>query len=540
MPSGATLKKYPTRQMERLLLVLTIAFLATRFAPPIQVLQGVHIMPLWLHSFVEMFSTVVATLLFGIVWNAYSKDRAGNMLLLGCAFLAVGLLDFGHMLSYKGMPDFITPASPQKAINFWLCARAVAAIALLTVAIRPWQPFADIGKRYVPLAASLVVTALVYWFGLFHPDAWPAFFIEGKGLTQIKILAEYGIIAILAMAAFLFYRSARRPDAAFDVASLFAVAVITILSELCFTSYTQVNDIFNLLGHLFKIAAYLFLYRAAFVACVREPFRKMHIEIGERKLAEEALRQLNQSLEQRVAQRTQQLKLANKELIAFSYSVSHDLRAPLRAIDGFSQILHKNYGDLFDDKGRDYLERVRRASQRMDNLIDDMLHLSQVSRKEIVREPVDVSALAQAIADDLRQSAPERCVEIVIADGLKINADAKLVRIALENLLGNAWKFTGKTPAAKIEIGQAERDGEHAIFIRDNGAGFSMDYAHKLFSPFQRLHGASEFEGSGIGLATVQRIAHRHSGRVWAEGEEGRGASFYFSCEPQSKDAMHE
>lgn len=540
MLAGDTLRKYPIRQMNQLLAVLVLAFLAIRFVPPIQMLQGMHIMPLWVHSFVEMFSTIVAMLLFGVVWNAYSKDRAGNMIFLACAFLAVGMIDFAHLLAYKGMPDFITPAGPQKGIMFWLSARMVAAVALLVAAISPWQPLPDIRLRYVGLAGSLAVTAMVYWLGLFHPALWPVFFIEGQGLTDVKILAEYAIVAILAAAAALFHRSARQPQTPYDAASLFAVAVISVMSELCFTSYTQVADIFNLLGHLFKIAAYLFLYRAAFVACVREPFRKMHVEIGERKAAEEALRLLNQSLEQRVAQRTRQLELANKELEAFSYSVSHDLRAPLRAIDGFSQILRKNYGERFDDKGRDYLERVRRASQRMGDLIDDMLHLSQLSRKEIVRQPVDVSALARAIIEDLRQTAPDRRVDVAIADGIEANADAKLIRIALENLLGNAWKFTGKTAEAKIEVGSTLREGETAIFVRDNGAGFSMSYAHKLFSPFQRLHGVSEFEGSGIGLATVHRIVQRHGGRVWAEGEEGRGASFYFSCEPQSKDVMHE
>lgn len=540
MHIGDAPRKYPARRLQKFLPALAIAFLIVWLAPPLETLKGVRVMPLWMHSFVEMFSIIVALLIFGVVWNAFSKERAGNMIVLACAFLGVGLLDFAHLLSYEGMPEFNTPASAQKAIDFWLSARALAATALLTVALRPWKPLANIRHRYIPLAASLAITTAVYWLVLFRPQVWPAFFIAGKGLTDAKILAEYGIIALLCAAGARFHVSAKRHDPAFDAGSLFAVAMISVLSELCFTSYAQVNDVFNLVGHLFKIAAYFYLYRAAFVACVREPFRKIHVEVEERKAAEEALHLLNQSLEQRVEQRTRQLELANKELEAFSYSVSHDLRAPLRAIDGFSQILQRNYAERFDDKGRDYLERVRRASQRMGDLIDDMLQLSQLSRREVVRQPVDVSALARAIAADLCQTAPDRRVEVVIAEGIRANADAKLVRIALENLMGNAWKFTGKTQDARIDVGQTVRNGMQAIFVRDNGAGFSMSYAHKLFSPFQRLHAASEFEGSGIGLATVQRIVQRHGGQVWAEGDEGHGACFYFSCESKPEKVVHE
>ncbi len=224
-----------------------------------------------------------------------------------------------------------------------------------------------------------------------------------------------------------------------------------------------------------------------------------------------------------------ELTAVNKEMESFSYSVSHDLRAPLRSMDGFSLVLLEDYSDKLDERGKDYLQRVRSATQRMGMLIDDMLSLSRVTRSEMKRELVDLSSLVQSIAAELQKSQSTCQVEFIIAPGLTANGDARLLRILLENLLGNAWKFTGTHPKARIEFGTTQVDGEQVFFIRDDGVGFDMKYADKLFGVFQRLHGASEFPGTGVGLATVQRIVHRHGGRVWAEGEVEKGATFYFT-----------
>jgi len=241
-------------------------------------------------------------------------------------------------------------------------------------------------------------------------------------------------------------------------------------------------------------------------------------DVTERKRAEKEILKANTELD-----------AVNKELEAFAYSVSHDLRAPLRSIDGFSQALMEDYPDKLDEQGKDYLQRVRSAAQRMAVLIDDLLNLSRVTRSDMRRETVDLSALAQSIAEELQETQPERQVDFVIAPGLTTSGDSQLLHQLMENLLGNAWKFTGQHPKAKIEFGTSQVDGKETFFVRDDGSGFDMTYADKLFGVFQRLHSQDDFPGTGVGLATVQRIAHRHGGQVWAEGKVEEGATFYFT-----------
>lgn len=235
--------------------------------------------------------------------------------------------------------------------------------------------------------------------------------------------------------------------------------------------------------------------------------------------------------EQRSAEQEARRRLehANRELESFAYSVSHDLRTPLRSIDGFSAALLEDYYDKIDDTGRDYLTRVRKASQTMGHLIDDILRLSRASRTEMAITDVDLSRLAVETMDTLRKEAPDRRAEISVADGLVVRGDERLLRVVIENLLGNAWKFTRNREIARIEFGVMHQGGERVFFVRDNGAGFDMAYAGKLFGPFQRLHTVNEFPGTGIGLATVQRIIFRHGGRVWAQSAVDEGATFFFT-----------
>lgn len=262
------------------------------------------------------------------------------------------------------------------------------------------------------------------------------------------------------------------------------------------------------------------------VAVLVESFNEMLAQINER---DQNLLKSQNSLEQRVQDRTAQLEVANKELEAFSYSVSHDLRAPLRSIDGFSQALLEDYADKLDDNGKDCLRRVRSASQRMSVLIDDLLNLARVTRSEVHRENVDLTAIAKSVVKELQEQDPDRRVAFVIREGLRAEGDSVLLRLALQNLLGNAWKYTSHHDSSRIEFGTEQTNGHRVYFVRDDGAGFDPRYKSRLFGVFQRLHGPTEFPGTGVGLATVQRIVRRHGGDIWAEGAVEKGATFYFS-----------
>jgi signal transduction histidine kinase len=262
------------------------------------------------------------------------------------------------------------------------------------------------------------------------------------------------------------------------------------------------------------------------VSILIDAFNQMLEQIQRRDLD---LRNAQGELEQRVQDRTAELAAANRELESFSYSVSHDLRAPLRSIDGFSLALLEDYSDKLDSAGQDYLQRVRSATQRMGVLIDDLLNLSRVTRAEMHKEPVDLSEIARSAASDLVKANEQRKVEWVIEDGLEAFGDSRLLRIVLDNLLGNSWKYTSKHERARIEVGRERSNGSSVYYVKDDGAGFDPAYSERLFGAFQRLHGMTEFPGTGVGLATVYRIVQRHGGRVWAEGAIEKGATFRFT-----------
>ena len=292
----------------------------------------------------------------------------------------------------------------------------------------------------------------------------------------------------------------------------------------------KIHSEFEMVHKSGKILFIAFDGRIAFN--LNREFKQTHCilqDITDRKQAEEEIKLLNAELEQRVKQRTLQLENSNKELDAFAYSVSHNLRSPLRGIDGWSLALLEDYNHLLDEQGRTYLFRVRNEAQQMANLIDDLLKLSRVTSVELKQENVDLTVLVQTIANQFTLANPKRKFEFIIEPGIVVQGDISMLQIVLTNLLDNACKYTGPKPFARIEFGKLEIEGKQTFFIRDNGVGFNPDNAKKIFGAFQRMHKPSEFPGSGIGLATVHRIISRHGGRIWAESKPGEGATFYFT-----------
>lgn len=270
---------------------------------------------------------------------------------------------------------------------------------------------------------------------------------------------------------------------------------------------------------------------------LRHHLVELNTEVAERKRAQKSIRLLNEDLERRVKDRTAQLELSNKELEAFAYSVSHDLRAPLRGIDGFSKILLTEHNASLNPSGQLLLDRVRTAAQRMGTLIDDLLKLSRITRAQLNHEDVDLGALAKEVAERLVTQQSERPVTFIVAPDLHVWGDRNLLGVVFDNLLSNAWKFTSKNSDPRVEVGVDIIDGATAYYVRDNGAGFDMAHVGQLFNPFQRLHNATEFPGTGIGLATVHRAIKKHGGNIWADAQVGKGATIYFTLPPPAKAA---
>jgi signal transduction histidine kinase len=464
------------------------------------------------------------------------------LLLAGAAFFAYDQVTFrqGLIHSLRAQGQIVGSNSvaallfndPQSAATTLSALKNSANIESAGIFTADYKPFAiyrrDGGTEVLSLPQLSNTQKETYWFQgnrliLVEPIIFQSqlmgFVYVRSDLTEIdKRLKRYAAIAVGVLFLSLVFASM--------LSSVFRKSVVTPIVSLA--------DVARSVSHEKNYSV-----RAApsiehdEVALLVEAFNEMLAQI---QLRDDELQRGHAELESRVADRTRELLIANRELEAFSYSVSHDLRGPVDAVNGFAYVLSKEYSGKLDDKGAELVRRIRSSGKRMMQLIDDLLNLSRVTSGAMLRESVDLTAIACSICEELQSSAPERKVEFVIGKGGSVEGDPRLLRLVIDNLLRNSWKYSSKHPTPKIEFGIQTRNGVPVYFVRDNGVGFDPKASSRLFQPFQRLHAAEEFPGNGIGLATVQRIVRRHGGDIWAESEVGKGATFYFSLSKAKSD----
>lgn len=506
---GVLLSTQPAGRRDRrvaltMLLVSIVIFVAAAPFAKIPLAPVSAFIPMYEAALV-VFDLITAVLLLG----QFSSLQSRALLALASGYLFDAYMAVFHALTFPGLfaPSGLLGAGPQSTA--WLYMFWHAGFPLFVIAyalLSRGKEDARQAPRKVTVtvltsgAAVLAGAGALTLLATAGQDALPSI-MQGNHYTPLMIIVVSSVWLVSLFALALLWW--RRPHSFLDLwlivvmsAWLYDIALSAVLNAGRFDLGFYAGRIYGLLAASIVLMALL-------------------IESG--------------LLYARLATANLAFEAVNKELEAFAYSVSHDLRAPIRGMAGFSQILIEDFGPQLPEEAQEHLRVIQAEGQRMGQLIDDMLSLSRVTRTEMKREPVNLSALATEVLAALRRATPERKAECTVADGLTATGDVRMLRILLDNLLGNAWKFTGRTTEPRIEFGKASHDGKQAFFVRDNGAGFDMAYADKLFGAFQRLHRSDEFPGTGIGLAIVQRIVNRHGGRAWAESVKGQGATFYFS-----------
>jgi signal transduction histidine kinase len=502
---------------------------------------------------VEVSRAALCFFIFGVRWMTRVFRVDSKSLFISSAFLSLGILTIARLLTFPGMPlagtygDLVdTPyfgdsSSFGDSLYYDTLIRLSIGGLLLLGAMTPSDRFVKPSTmKYYPLAfTGYALLGLIVVSAFDH--TLPRLYIQGEGMTPLKDYIGLATIVVTFAAALVYaWLASRSREWGYLLVSL----GLLMMTEAQFSFYrvTAPLDAYLIVGRVIALAAWFVIFVGIVKPSLFRPYlnlekAKREIDIAgenlaslsrnimERREAEEKILALNVELELKA----RELEASNKGLEAFCYSVSHDLRAPLRTIDGFGRFLADEEGTRLSDRGKDYITRMRRGCERMGLIIEDLLKLSRVVREEVSFREFDISSLAKSVAQELRAADSNRNLKFLACGPEIVEGDERLLRIAIENLLQNAWKFTSKTDNATVEFGVTRADGGRVFFVRDNGAGFDMKYYDKLFRPFERLHSESEFPGTGVGLASVQRVVERHGGRVWAEGKVGEGATFYFT-----------
>ncbi len=473
------------------------------------------------HGIAEIFSVIIAGGVFALAWNSRRVIANNYLLFLGIALLFVGFLDLIHTLAYKGMGVF-PGYGANLPTQLWIAARFLQSLSLLAAPLwsnRRLQP----GLVFFGYAAVTVLLLL----SIFHWQIFPDCFVEGQGLTAFKKNSEY-LISLILLAAMGFLLKRKEEFDPGVLRLLLGTILLSIGSELAFTFYVSVYGLSNLVGHLFKIMAFYCIYKAIIETGLVKPFNLLFWDLKLREKALQKERDTIKALNAELRQRVRQLEAVNQELEAFSYSASHDLQAPLRAITGFSQALLEDYGHKLDEEGQRFLKIIQESTRKMELLIRSLLSLARLERQEVQVTDIDMAEMANAVFEEQKTRAG-KIPQLVIKPLPPARGDLVMLHQVWANLLANAVKFTQPKDQPAIEVGGWSEKRQNVYYVKDNGIGFDMKYAEQLFESFKRLHPLEEFEGTGIGLALVKRLINRHGGRVWAEGKVGEGATFYFS-----------